>query len=104
VSRSALIVTESGSSERSFDEYANHHMPADFAFSQSVDRQLTRRDVVAGETVHIVVSESQIHGRYKDRSVHEQLTETMVLEQTDGQWLVAHVHWSSSPIVGEHTH
>ncbi|MEO1326510.1 MAG: DUF2231 domain-containing protein [Pseudomonadota bacterium] len=104
LSRPALIVTESGRSERSFDEYANHHMPADFAFSQAVDRQLIRRDVVAGETVHTVVSESQIHGRNKDKAVHEQLTETLVLERIDGQWRVAHVHWSSSPIVGEHTH
>lgn len=99
-----VVIAESGGVERSFDEYAGHHMPADMAFSAAVQFTLEQRDVVAADDIATVVSRSQVHGELQGRTIHSRMMETMVLRRTDGQWRIVHIHWSSAPITGEHEH
>lgn len=99
-----VIIAEGGGAERSIDEYAGHHMPADMEFTAAVDFSLKKRDIIARDDLATVISESQIHGTFRDKSVHSRMMETMVLGREDGRWRIIHIHWSSAPITGEHEH
>lgn len=98
------IVAEGGGAERSFEEYAGHHMPADMAFTATVDFSLNKQDVITGSEIAIVISESQVHGTYNDETIHNRLMETVTLRSSQGSWLIEHIHWSSAPIEGDHEH
>lgn len=99
-----VIVAEGGGAERSLEEYAGHHMPADMAFTAAVDFALKDRKVIESDDMATVISESQIHGTYNDQTVHSRMMETMALRWTDSGWKIVHIHWSSAPITGEHEH
>ncbi len=99
-----VIIAEGGGAERSAEEYAGHHMPADMAFTAAVEFALKKRDVIAGDGLATVISESQIHGDYKGEKIHSRMMETMVLRRIDGRWRIVHIHWSSAPITGDHEH
>jgi ketosteroid isomerase-like protein len=96
-----VIIAESGGVERSFAEYAGHHMPADMAFSAAVTFTLQQRDVIAGEDAVTVISRSEVGGEFQGRTIHSQSMETMELRRTNGQWRIVHIHWSSAPIRAE---
>lgn len=98
------IIAEGGASERSFDEYASHHMLADMTFTAAADSMLKKRDVIANEDMATVISESQIHGMYKGKNIHSRMMETMVLRLKDDDWRIAHIHWSSASVTGDHEH
>jgi uncharacterized membrane protein/ketosteroid isomerase-like protein len=99
-----VFVAEGGGAERSLAEYESHHMPADMAFKQAVSSSLKNRQIIAGETVTTIISESQTHGTYKDKKVHSRMMETMVLRRDEGIWKIVHIHWSSAEITGDHEH
>ncbi len=99
-----VVIAEGGGVERSVDEYAGHHMPADMAFTAAVDFSLKKRDVIAADNLATVISESQVHGTFRDRQVHSRMMETMVLRRDEDRWRIVHIHWSSAPITGEHEH
>ena len=99
-----VIIAEGGGAERSVDEYADHHMPADMAFTAAVDFSLKKRDLIENAGLVTVISESQIHGTYKGENVHSSMMETMVLRRDGDRWRIVHIHWSSAPITGEHEH
>lgn len=99
-----VIIAEGGGAERSAEEYAGHHMPADMAFTAAVQSTLKKRDVIDGGEIATVISESQIHGEFRDQSIHSRMMETMVLKKEDDRWRIIHIHWSSAPIKGDHEH
>ncbi len=99
-----VIIAEGGGAERSLNEYARHHMPADMAFTAAVDFTLKKRDVIDGDDLATVISESQIHGSYKGETIHSRMMETMVLGRENDRWRIIHIHWSSAPITGDHEH
>lgn len=99
-----VIIAEGGGAERTAEQYAGHHMPADMAFTAAVDFTVKKRDVLASDDMAVVISESQIHGDYKGETVHSRMMETMVLQRVDDRWRIRHIHWSSAPIAGEHEH
>jgi len=99
-----VIIAESGGVERSFAEYASHHMPADMAFSAAVQFTLQHRDVIATDDAATVISRSEVHGQFQGRAIHSQSMETMDLRRTNGHWRIVHIHWSSSPIRDEQPH
>lgn len=99
-----VIIAEGGGAERSVDEYAGHHMPADMAFTAAVDFTLKKRNVIAKDDLATVISESQVHGTFRGENVHSRMMETMVLKRDNDQWRIVHIHWSSAPITGEHEH
>lgn len=99
-----VVISEGGGAERSYDEYAGHHLPADMAFTAAVKSTVKKRDVIQGESSATVITASQVHGTFKGKNVHSKMMETMVLKKTEQGWRIAHIHWSSAPITGDHEH
>lgn len=99
-----VLIAEGGGAERSFAEYQSHHMPADMEFMKAVETAIKDRRVFDGTDMAMIVTEAQMHGTYKDKTIHSQTMETMVLRLVDDQWRIAHIHWSSAEIKGEHEH
>jgi ketosteroid isomerase-like protein len=98
-----VVIAESGGVERSFDQYATHHMAADFAFTAAMQFTPGQRDIIIGQDMATVISRAEVHGQFHGREINSNSMETMVLQRVDGQWRIVHVHWSSSPISdGEH--
>ena len=95
-----VIIAEGGSAERSYTEYANHHMKSDMAYTANITAQTLSRNVVQGGDMATVITQSEMVGNYKDESVHNRMMETMTLRREDGAWKIAHIHWSSVPITG----
>lgn len=99
-----VLIAESGGAERSFAEYQSPHMPADMEFVKAVETTVKDRRVFDAADMATVVTTSQMHGTFRGETVHSQTMETMVLTRADGEWRIAHIHWSSAPIAGEHEH
>lgn len=97
-----VLIAEGGGAERSFAEYAGHHMAADMAFTGAVQFTLERREIIDAGDVATVISQSQAQGEFRDRPVHVRMMETMVLRRVESGWQIAHIHWSSAPISDEH--
>ena len=95
---SDVVIAESGEVERSYAEYAEHHLPADVAFTAAVASTLQDRKIIAGSDMATVISRSEVRGSFRGRAIHSNSMETMVLRWTDGAWRIVHIHWSSSPI------
>jgi ketosteroid isomerase-like protein len=91
----AVQIFESGYVEKSKDEYAGHHLPADIAFAKAVNRKVLKgRERIAGDLA-VVVQETDTQGTYKGAAVHQLGTETAVLEKIGNEWVITHFHWSS---------
>ncbi len=93
-----VLILESGAAERSWAEYAAHHLKADIDFLRTVTYKLQRQ---AGDTVGDlawVASEARMTGTSKDKPVDIQSTETLVLKKAAAGWKVVHIHWSSRPV------
>lgn len=91
-----VVVFESGGVEQNRTEYAAHHVEADAAFSAAVARKLVSREVGQAGNMAWVMSIEQVTGTYRDRPINSRSVETMILRQVDGQWRIAHIHWSSA--------
>lgn len=89
------VILESGGYEASRDEYASHHLGADMEFSAATERTVDKRWVGRRGEVAWVLTSTRIRGRFRDRDIDVRGVETMLLEHTDGQWRIAHIHWSS---------
>ncbi len=90
-----IQIYESGYVERSRNEYASHHLPADIAFAKGTSSKVLKQsECMAGELA-VVMQESETSGTYKGAKVHMFGTETAVLERRGEQWIITHLHWSS---------
>lgn len=99
-----LWVAEGGGLERSFAKYASHHLPSDMAFAAATTTTTVDQRVITGAHMAVVISEFQLHGEFRDKSVHSRLVETLVLAHQGETWCVRHLHWSSATLDGEHSH
>lgn len=92
------LIYESGNVESSRAEYASHHLKADAAFSAAVKRTLISRS--QGETGDAawVLSVETVTGTYRDRAINSRSVETMLLRRIEGEWRIAHIHWSSADL------
>ncbi|WP_416877445.1 DUF2231 domain-containing protein [Litorimonas sp.] len=95
-----VVIAEGGNAERSYAEYASHHMKSDMAYTSNITNNTLKRDVIQGKDMATVITQSEMVGNYKGESVHNRMMETMVLRRKDGVWKIAHIHWSSSPLSG----
>ena len=90
-----VLIYESGYVERSAEEYAGHHLPADMKFSAAMSQEmLSQTETVSGDTA-TVVSESRTFGTFNDKDYNLLGTGTMVLKRHDDGWKIIHIHWSS---------
>jgi ketosteroid isomerase-like protein len=90
-----VLILESGSTERSRDEYMRSHAIADAAFMQGAKQQLRYRQARVDGNVAWVATESTIDAEEDGKHVLLLSTETMLLTKTEGGWKIAHIHWSS---------
>ena len=90
-----VVILEEGGAERSRDEYAGHHLPADAAFASATEAEVTRRTGAVVGDVAWIISEGRTTGSYNGRAVDRLTTETMVLVRHGDSWLIHHIHWSS---------
>ncbi|MEX0645114.1 MAG: DUF2231 domain-containing protein [Parvularculaceae bacterium] len=98
------IIAESGGAERSFAEYAGHHMAADMEFSKAMTSTLVNQAEEVADDVAWVISEWTQHGEFRGRNIHSRTMETMALRRTAPGWRIAHIHWSSAEIKEVHEH
>lgn len=89
-----VVILEGGGSERSFEEYASHHLGADMAFLENMERVITRRDVETADDVAWVVTEGRVRGRFNDRDIDSATLETIILRRDRDSWRIVHIHWS----------
>lgn len=97
-----VIIAEGGNAEWSFAEYRDHHMEADMKFTGSentdVNRTVHRREIIESGDVATVITHSQLDGKMGEKEFHYRMMETMVVQRTDGEWRISHIHWSVAPI------
>lgn len=92
---STIQIYESGHVERSRDEYAGHHLPADMAFAKATSSKVLKQTERVDGKLAVVMRETETTGKYQNKSVHLFGTETALLEKQGEQWLITHMHWSS---------
>lgn len=92
-----VLILESGSSERSRDEYMQEHAIADAAFMQTAQQQLRYRQARRLGDIAWVGTESLLQTTRDGQPLLLLSTETMVLQHTDAGWKIVHIHWSSRP-------
>lgn len=93
-----VMIFESGGVERNRDEYANHHLGADAAFSAAVRRTLVSRSHGEAGNAAWVTSVETVAGAYRGRAINSRSVETMLLRKIGSDWRIAHIHWSSADI------
>lgn len=92
-----VLILESGSSERSRDEYLREHAIEDAAFMQTTQQQLRYRQAQAVGDVVWVGTESTLQTSRNGQPLLLLSTETMVLKKSTEGWKIVHIHWSSRP-------
>ncbi len=90
-----VMVLEEGGAERSREEYAGHHLPADMAFAAATTAEVTRRAAWVEGDVAWVLSEGRTTGTFNDRPINSLTAETMILHRSADGWRIRHIHWSS---------
>jgi len=90
-----VLIFESGSIERSADEYAAHHMLADMKYFKSVNVETIEHHVEQSDDLAISISRSTATGSYEGKNVDSEGNETITLRLRDGIWKIAHIHWSN---------
>ena len=95
-----VLILESGSSERSRDEYLREHAIADAAFMQTAQQQLRYRQAQVEGNLAWVGTESILQRMQEGKTITLLSTETMVLKKTAQGWKIVHIHWSSRPAPG----
>lgn len=90
-----VMVLEEGGAERSREEYAGHHLPADMAFAAATEAGVTRRAAWIEGDLAWVLTEGRTSGRFNGRAVDRLTAETMILQRHADGWRIRHIHWSS---------
>jgi mono/diheme cytochrome c family protein/ketosteroid isomerase-like protein len=97
---SRVMIMEGGNVERSLEEYAGHHLPADLKFMKGVTYKLERQTGDSSGDLAWVASEATLAGSSDGKPVALISTETLVLKNVAGRWKVVHIHWSSKSAKG----
>ena len=92
-----VLIYESGEAETSAAEYSGHHMPADMAFLANLKYERVSQASGGDGAYAWVATRSRLSGRFKDKDVDLDSTETLVLTKMNTGWRIAHIHWSSAP-------
>lgn len=92
-----VLIFESGGAELSLEEYAGHHMPADIAFLANLESEQLMQGSGGDETSAWVATRTRLRGRFDNKNLDLDSTETLTLSKTTGRWRIVHVHWSSAP-------
>lgn len=91
----AVVIFEGGGVERSAQEYAGHHLPADIAFLQQMNITQQEMQIQQHGQLAFAYGRSRMQGEYKGKALDLQSMETLVLKREGNDWKIVHVHWSS---------
>jgi ketosteroid isomerase-like protein len=95
-----VMIMEGGNVERSLNEYAAHHLPADLKFMKGLTYKLERQTGDSSGDFAWVANEAALSGSSGGKPVTLVSTETLVLKNVGGSWQVVHIHWSSKAAKG----
>lgn len=90
-----VMVLEEGGAERSREEYAGHHLPADMTFAAATAAEVTRRAAWIEGDMAWVLTEGRTTGQFNGRAIDRLTAETMILQRHAAGWRIRHIHWSS---------
>ena len=90
-----VTIYESGHVERSRDEYAAHHMPADMKFAKASTNRVLKQTERREGTMSVIWTETETLATIKGKDVTTRGTETAMLQKTGDNWVIVHLHWSS---------
>ena len=90
-----IQIYESGYVERSRDQYVGHHLSSDIEFARTTENKVLKQSERVDGKLAVVMQETETTGTFKGKPVHLFGTETALLEQQGGNWVIVHVHWSS---------
>ena len=90
-----VMILEEGGAERSREEYAGHHLPADMTFAAATEAEVTRRAAWVEGEMAWVLTEGRTRGQFNGRAVDRLTAETMILQRHADDWRIRHIHWSS---------
>lgn len=97
-----VLIYEGGGAERSLEEYASHHLPADMAFLKTAQVDVLKTASGSDGDTAWVNSESRIRGQTsKGKPLDVKSTETALLRRQGGRWQIVHIHWSSQDFKAE---
>lgn len=87
-----VTIVEGSRIERSANEYASHHMRSDMKFVSTLSAEPIEHTVkqVGSVATSLYVSDVTTASGKQYRSL-----ESIVLSKRDGQWKIAHIHWST---------
>ena len=88
------VIYESGYAETR-ENYLAHHLQADIEFAKQTTRKVTTTSSHCGETLCVLMQESETSGTFKGKPIQSSGVETTVLVRTGDTWKIRHVHWSS---------
>ena len=92
-----VLVLESGSSERSRDQYLAEHAQADADYMKDARQALRYRQARTVGDIAWVGTESVVSHDKAGKPASSLSTETMLLRKTAQGWRIVHIHWSSRP-------
>ena len=88
-----VMIVEGGGIERSAEEYASHHMLSDMKFVSTLSSELLEHKVaIYGDSA---TSFSLTRNTTESGKTYRSY-ETAILTKHDGQWKIAHLHWSTA--------
>ena len=90
-----VLILESGSAERSRQEYLGHHAAADAAFLKGAQIEVKLRTARVEGAFAWVGTESELRTTRNGAPLTLLSTETTALKNTSGVWRIVHIHWSS---------
>lgn len=96
------LILESGHLQ-TVTEYAEHHLTSDIEMSKATSFEVLEQSMQTVEDVAWVVTRSRRTGTFKERKIDSTGVETMVLHHVKAGWRIAHIHWSSSESMVEHS-
>jgi len=89
-----VTILESGNVEDK-EHYRSGHLSGDMRYAQAVNRERGEITVSVVGSVAWAHSTNVTTGQMGDREINSQGAELMVLERTNGTWLIKAIHWSS---------
>lgn len=88
-----VIIYEGGNAETK-EQYRSGHVRSDIAFASAVQRTTTSANVILSGEMAVYTSTYKSAGRYRNRGVNTEGTETIVLLRTADGWRIRHIHSS----------
>lgn len=88
------VIYEAGHAE-TVTEYRAGHLAADMEFAAGTEREILQEASSPIGRGVLYVAETQTQGSFRDREIDSLGVETMVLEPSNDQWRIRHIHWSS---------